>query len=56
MYSLAFGQEINFDKWTIVFSRNVGSARVEEVRGCLPIRVVDKHEKYFELPTKMDII
>lgn len=53
-FSLALGQEINLEKSMVVFSRNVGTERVEEVRGFLPVRVVDKHEKYLGLPTEME--
>lgn len=52
-YSLASGQEINLEKSTVVFSRNVGRERVEDIRSCLPVRVVDKHEKYLGLPIEM---
>lgn len=37
----------------MVFSRNAESARVEKVMGCLPVWVVERHEKYLELPTEM---
>lgn len=52
-YSLASRQIINLEKSTVVFSRNTGGERVEEVRVCLPARVVDKHEKYLGLPIEM---
>lgn len=41
------------EKSTVVFSHNVGIDIVEDVRSCLPVRVVDKHEKYLGLPTEM---
>lgn len=52
-YSLASGQEINLDKSTVIFSRNVGGDRIDEVCANFPVRVVEKHDKYLGLPTEM---
>lgn len=32
----------------------MGSEKVEEVRGYLHVRAVEKHKKYLGLPTKME--
>lgn len=37
----------------MVFSRNVGRERVEEVRSSLPVRIVERHDKYLGLPTEL---
>lgn len=37
----------------MVFSTNIDADKIVEARNIFPVEVVDKHEKYLRLPTKM---
>ncbi|KAL3826043.1 hypothetical protein ACJIZ3_022072 [Penstemon smallii] len=50
-YEEASGQQINFQKSSIVFSRTTTTATIDAIRAHLPMEVVDKHEKYLGLPS-----
>ncbi|XP_024196065.1 uncharacterized protein LOC112199256 [Rosa chinensis] len=50
-YGRASGQLVNFNKSSVVFSKNVTDYMQGEVAGLLGVEVVDFHEKYLGLPT-----
>ncbi|XP_062013879.1 uncharacterized protein LOC133730268 [Rosa rugosa] len=50
-YGRASGQLVNFDKSSVVFSKNVSDNMKEEVSSLLGVEVVESHEKYLGLPT-----
>ncbi|XP_062014320.1 uncharacterized protein LOC133730820 [Rosa rugosa] len=50
-YGRASGQLVNFDKSSVVFSKNVAAPMQEAVASLLGVKVVDSHEKYLGLPT-----
>ncbi|XP_024200200.1 uncharacterized protein LOC112203464 [Rosa chinensis] len=50
-YGRASGQLVNFDKSSVVFSKNVDSAIQEEISSLLGVEVVASHDKYLGLPT-----
>ncbi|KAL3825323.1 hypothetical protein ACJIZ3_021352 [Penstemon smallii] len=50
-YEDASGQQVNFQKSSIVFSKTTSDANIEIVRSFLPMEVVDKHDKYLGLPS-----
>ncbi|XP_062014504.1 uncharacterized protein LOC133731044 [Rosa rugosa] len=51
IYGRASGQLVNFNKSSIVFSKNVSVFVQEEVASLLGMEVVESHEKYLGLPT-----
>ncbi|XP_061999404.1 uncharacterized protein LOC133716758 [Rosa rugosa] len=50
-YGRASGQLVNFDKSSVVFSKNVSSFMQEEVSNLMGVEVVASHERYLGLPT-----
>ncbi|XP_062010699.1 uncharacterized protein LOC133727086 [Rosa rugosa] len=50
-YGRASGQLVNFNKSSVVFSKNVSEFMQEEVSSLLRVEIVDSHEKYLGLPT-----
>ncbi|XP_062006063.1 uncharacterized protein LOC133723263 [Rosa rugosa] len=50
-YGRASGQLVNFDKSSVVFSRNVSNFMQDEVSSLLGVEVVESHERYLGLPT-----
>ncbi|XP_024190496.1 uncharacterized protein LOC112194497 [Rosa chinensis] len=50
-YGRASGQLVNFDKSSVVFSKNVTDYMQGEVADLMGVEVVDSHEKYLGLPT-----
>ncbi|XP_061999224.1 uncharacterized protein LOC133716539 [Rosa rugosa] len=50
-YGRASGQLVNFDKSSVVFSKNVSEYMKGEVSSYLGVQVVASHEKYLGLPT-----
>ncbi|KAK4392149.1 hypothetical protein Sango_1992700 [Sesamum angolense] len=50
-FGRAAGQEINFNKSSVVFSRNTPSALREGIQGTLQIRVENRHDLYLGLPS-----
>ncbi|KAL3833965.1 hypothetical protein ACJIZ3_008701 [Penstemon smallii] len=50
LYGKASGQDINFQKSSIVFSRHTKPEDIMRVQSVLPIRVEESHEKYLGLP------
>ncbi|KAL3819736.1 hypothetical protein ACJIZ3_005641 [Penstemon smallii] len=49
-YGKASGQEINFEKSSIVFSRNTNEVDILRVQSYLPMTIEEKHDKYLGLP------
>ncbi|XP_024164061.1 uncharacterized protein LOC112171051 [Rosa chinensis] len=52
-YAKASGQQINFEKSCVSFSRNVDLVWQLELADCLGVVRVDKHDKYLGLPTEL---
>ncbi|XP_062020783.1 uncharacterized protein LOC133737191 [Rosa rugosa] len=52
-YELASGQQINFSKSNIVFSKRVPEVDKQAMAGYLGVSIEAKHEKYLGLPTYM---
>lgn len=50
-YELASGQKVNYNKSSIVFSKNVQSTFQTSVAESLSMEIVPVHEKYLGLPT-----
>ncbi|KAL8167727.1 LOW QUALITY PROTEIN: hypothetical protein V2J09_009226 [Rumex salicifolius] len=50
-YGAASGQQVNFSKSELSFSKNVSREKRAEVQQILNVREVEKHEKYLGLPT-----
>ncbi|XP_062028872.1 uncharacterized protein LOC133744858 [Rosa rugosa] len=50
-YGRASGQLVNFDKSSVVFSKNVSDFMQDEVSSLLGVEVVESHERYLGLPT-----
>ncbi|XP_061999168.1 uncharacterized protein LOC133716477 [Rosa rugosa] len=50
-YGRASGQLVNFDKSSVVFSKNVSDYMKEEISSLLGVEEVESHEKYLGLPT-----
>lgn len=50
-FELAYGQKVNYNKSSIVFSKNVHSTFQTSVAESLSMEVVSVHEKYLGLPT-----
>ncbi|XP_010666797.1 uncharacterized protein LOC104883918 [Beta vulgaris subsp. vulgaris] len=50
-YERASSQKVNLSKTEVVFSRNVGADRRQEIIDILGVREVARHEKYLGLPT-----
>ncbi|XP_024171861.1 uncharacterized protein LOC112177844 [Rosa chinensis] len=50
-YGRASGQLVNFDKSSVVFSKNISSFMQEEVSSLMGVEVVASHERYLGLPT-----
>ncbi|XP_024171787.1 uncharacterized protein LOC112177760 [Rosa chinensis] len=50
-YGRASGQVVNFNKSSVVFSKNVSECMQDEVASLLGVEIVDSHEKYLGLPT-----
>lgn len=51
IYEAASGQQVNFKKSAIVFSKNITPAIRRQVADLLGIREVDQHDLYLRLPT-----
>ncbi|KAL0340459.1 UNVERIFIED_CONTAM: putative mitochondrial protein [Sesamum radiatum] len=51
IFGRAAGQEINFNKSSVVFSKNTPSALREGIQGTLQIRVENRHDLYLGLPS-----
>ncbi|XP_021721937.1 uncharacterized protein LOC110689456 [Chenopodium quinoa] len=51
VYEKSSGQNINFDKTTIFFSKGVGEGKRKELANRCGVRVVDIHDRYLGLPT-----
>ncbi|KAK4400574.1 putative mitochondrial protein [Sesamum angolense] len=51
IFGRAAGQEINFNKSSVVFSINTPSALREGIQGTLQIRVENRHDLYLGLPS-----
>ncbi|KAK6117950.1 hypothetical protein DH2020_048313 [Rehmannia glutinosa] len=49
LYSKASGQEINFQKSTIVFTENIDEIEKLQIQSILQVQMVDKHDKYLGL-------
>ncbi|XP_024178732.1 uncharacterized protein LOC112184727 [Rosa chinensis] len=50
-YGRASGQLVNFNKSSVVFSKNVTRVMQQEISSFLGVQVVESHEKYLGLPT-----
>lgn len=50
-YGLASGQQVNFSKSSVVFSKNVEVQKQIELAAILSVPIVPVHEKYLGLPT-----
>ena len=51
LYKAASGQEVNFDKSAVVFSKNTDPAVRRSITQLLNIKEVPTHDKYLGLPT-----
>ncbi|XP_061993946.1 uncharacterized protein LOC133711884 [Rosa rugosa] len=50
-YGRASGQLVNFNKSSVVFSKNVSDDMQEEISSLMGVEIVESHEKYLGLPT-----
>ncbi|XP_062014013.1 uncharacterized protein LOC133730438 [Rosa rugosa] len=50
-YGRASGQLVNFDKSSVIFSKNVSSELQGEISSLLGVEIVASHERYLGLPT-----
>lgn len=53
-YGEASGQQVNFSKSEMTFSKNVRGATRYLLKGILGVKEVDKHERYLGLLTMID--
>lgn len=53
-FERALGQQVNFQKSMICFSRNIKRSDKEYLAAVLGVVRVDRHEKYLGLPTFVD--
>lgn len=51
MYGAASGQQVNFGKSELSFSKNVREELRDEIQGILEVVEVEKHDRYLSLPT-----
>ncbi|KAL8158598.1 hypothetical protein V2J09_000135 [Rumex salicifolius] len=51
VYGAALGQQVNFAKSELSFSRNVNDVQKGEIKSILGVREVEKHDRYLGLPT-----
>lgn len=51
IYEIASGQQVNFDKSAIVFSKNTIRQVRDQVAGVLGDKEVERHDIYLGLPT-----
>ena len=51
LYEKASGQQVNFNKSSVVFSKDVPQQRRDEIIITLDVREVLSNEKYLRLPT-----
>lgn len=50
-YGAASGQIFNYEKSSMLFSRNVHNSQIEIIKGIFQLNVVSKHNKYLGLPS-----
>ncbi|KAL8168275.1 hypothetical protein V2J09_009774, partial [Rumex salicifolius] len=53
VYGAASGQQVNFAKSELSFSKSVDGTQRLEVQAIFHVREVDKHERYLGLPTRI---
>ncbi|XP_074292304.1 uncharacterized protein LOC141619182 [Silene latifolia] len=53
-YEKASGQQVNYHKTSVIFSKGTSEGRKRSVAGCLGVEAVDEHDKYMGLPTGAD--
>ncbi|KAL3813976.1 hypothetical protein ACJIZ3_015244 [Penstemon smallii] len=51
VYEKASGQQVNYQKSSIAFSKNTKEEVIDSIRTVLPMEIVDKHDKYLGLPS-----
>ena len=54
LYEIFSGQIVNYDKSSVMFSKNTGSQRRHEVLNLLNIRAEARTERYLRLPVYVD--
>ena len=53
-YEAASGQQVYLNESELSYSRNVPSTRSDKLERLMGVKVMETHEKYFGLPTRVE--